>query len=97
MPFKIYYPALGSQEWQLLAARDGHGKVYECLLWLRAHYLTEDSKWDTTLLCANRLGGRRPYIECGLLDALPLKMGLSGLTTVLLERVCEEYGGRIDP
>ncbi|GMH16678.1 hypothetical protein Nepgr_018519 [Nepenthes gracilis] len=45
--------------------------------------------------CARKSSGRRPYIECVLLDKLPLTMGLSSLI-VLLEIVCEEYGGRVD-
>ncbi|GMH26143.1 hypothetical protein Nepgr_027986 [Nepenthes gracilis] len=73
IPFKLCYPTLESQEWRLLAARDGHGWVCERLLWLRVHCHAEDSKWGTSLLCARRSSGRRPYIECVLLDEPPTK------------------------
>ncbi|GMH30997.1 hypothetical protein Nepgr_032840 [Nepenthes gracilis] len=95
MPFKLCYPALESQEWRLLAARDGYGWVCEGLLWLRVHYHAEESKWNTSLLCARRSNGRRRYIECVLLDEPPLKMGLSS-STMWSEMVCEAYGGRVD-
>ncbi|GMH19169.1 hypothetical protein Nepgr_021010 [Nepenthes gracilis] len=81
-------------------------KTFNQLMWISDYFLLEasgllahchakGSKWDTSLLCARRSSGKRPYIECVLLDESPLKIGLSS-STLWLEMVCEVYGGRVD-